>query len=95
MISISKNISLEERPVIYFALSGPLIKKFESVKNIPNFIYTKQLFFPHVSIESLRYYLISIKELWHNNKNETFFNILSEFQEIFSLVLYKITVKTE
>lgn len=95
MINISKNISREERPVIYCALSGPLIKKFEVVKNMPNFIYTKQMFFPHVSMESLSYYLTSINELWHNNKNEPFLNNFNEIRDIFSLALYKITVKTE
>lgn len=81
--------------MVYFALSGSLIKNFELVNNISSLTYTKQTFFPHVSMESSSYYLSSIIDILHSDKKKPYFNTLIEFHDIFSLVLYKITIKTE
>lgn len=48
-MDISKHITSKEELTVYFALSGPLIKKFESVGNMSSLTYTKKLFFPYLS----------------------------------------------
>lgn len=94
LINISKNVTHEENSVIYFALSGPLIKQFELCGNMSSLTYTKQTFFPHLSMESMSYYLASILDLMYNAKNKPYFG-LTELRDIFSLVLYTIKTKTE
>lgn len=90
--NISKTVNDEDRQALYFALSGPLAKKFELVCKMSNLNFTKQLFFPHLSMESLHFYYVSLFNLL-TDENNTYF--LKEFCEIFSLVLYKITTTTE
>lgn len=91
VLNIKKNVTSEEEPIVYFALSGPLVKQFDLFGNMSSLTYTKQIFFPHVSMESLSYYIKSIKHLLKNNK--IYFS-LKELHDLFSLVLYKITIKT-
>lgn len=91
VMNIKKNINNKEKSVVYFALTGALSKQFELSGNRSNFSYTKQVFFPHISIESLSYYLTSVKNLLFYDKNKQPINSLVELHNIFSLALYKIT----
>lgn len=93
VINIKKNVTSEEESVVYFALSGPLVKQFDLFGNMSSLTYTKQIFFPHVSMESLSYYFKSIKYLFNDKNDKTYFSS-KEFHDLFSLVLYKITTKT-
>lgn len=93
-MNISKHITSKEELVVYFALSGPLIKQFESAGNVSSLIYTKNIFFPHLSMESLSFYFTSMIDLLYHDNNIPYIS-LTEFRDIFSLVLYKITIKTE
>lgn len=95
VINIIKNITYEKQPTVYLALSGPLTKHYESISNMSSLVYTKKLFFPHVSSESLNYYFTSIIDLiYHEGKKSNFINLM-ELYDIFSLALYKITIQTE
>jgi len=94
-MNISKHITSKEELTVYFALSGPLNKKFESVGNISGLTYTKKLFFPHLSMESLNFYFKSMIYLLYNDNNMPYYINLTELSDIFSLVLYKITIKIE
>lgn len=94
VINIRRNITREEDSVIYFALSGPLVKQFELFGNMSSLTYTKTFFFPHISMESFSYYLTSIIDLLYHEKNKSYFSLV-ELHDIFSLVLYKMTKKTE
>lgn len=93
---IIKNVvTLENGPRVYVVLSGPLIKNFELIVNTSSLVYTKKTFFPHISTESLNLYLRSIIDLLYHDKKKSYFNILMELPNIFSLVLYKITTETD
>lgn len=94
LINITKNVTHEENSIVYFALSGPLIKQFELCGNVSSLTYTKRTFFPHLSMESTGFYLTSILDLLYSANNKPYFG-LTELHEIFSLVLYTITTKTE
>jgi len=94
-MNISNHITSNEELTVYFALSGPLIKKFESVGNMSSLTYTKKLFFPHLSMESLSFYFTSMIDLLYYDNNIPYYISLTELSDIFSLVLYKITIKTE
>lgn len=94
VINITKNVSNKKGHEVYFALSGPLIKQFELFDNLSSFTYTKTKFFPHVSMESLSFYVTSITDVFYYEKNKPYFKSLTELSDIFSLVLYKITTKT-
>lgn len=78
-------------PLIYFAVSGPLTKELESFDNFSSLSYTKTIFFPHISMESLRLYYTSITDLLYSIKHKPLTTCLMEFRDIFSLVLYKFT----
>jgi len=93
-MNISKNVAHEENSIVYFALSGPLIKQFELYGNMSSYTYTKTKFFPHLSMESMNFYVMSILDLMYNAKNKPYFGLV-ELHDIFSLVLYKMTTKTE
>lgn len=95
VINISKHITCKEELTIYFALSGPLAKQFELVGNMSSLIYTKKNFFPHLSMESLNFYFTSMIDLLYHDNNMPYHTSLTELYDIFSLVLYKITIKTE
>jgi len=94
VINIIKNVTYEENSVIYFALSGPLIKQFELRGDISSHKYTKKKFFPHLSMESTSFYLTSVINLLYNAKHKPYFGLM-ELHDIFSLVLYKIIIKTD
>jgi len=93
-MNISQHITHKEELTVYFSLSGPLTKQFESVSNVSSLVYTKKMFFPHLSMESLHFYFTSMIDLFYYDNNMPFIN-LTELRDIFSLVLYKITIKTE
>lgn len=95
VMNISKHITCKEELAVYFALSGPLIKQFESVGNVSSLKYTKNTFFPHLSMESLSFYFTSMIDLLYHDNNTPYYISLTELRDIFSLVLYKITIKTE
>jgi len=94
-MNISKHITCKEELAVYFALSGPLIKQFESVGNVSSLKYTKKIFFPHLSMESLSFYFTSMIDLLYHDNNMPYYISLTELRDIFSLVLYKMTIKTE
>lgn len=94
VMNISQHITHKEELTVYFALSGPLTKQFESVSNISSLAYTKKNFFPHLSMESLRFYFTSMIDLFYHDNNMPYIS-LTELRDIFSLVLYKITIKTD
>lgn len=87
VINIKNNVTHEEDSIIYFALSGPLVNQFELFGNMSNLTYTKTYFFPHISLESLNYYVISIIDLLYYEKK----SYLKGIHDIFSLVLFKMT----
>jgi hypothetical protein len=92
-MNISKHITHKEELTVYFSVSGPLTKQFESVGNLSSLTYTKKMFFPHLSTESMRFYFRSMIDLlYHDNMP---YISLTELCDIFSLALYKITIKTE
>lgn len=91
VININNNITHKENSVVYFVLTGVLSKQFESISNMSNLTYTKQQFFPHISMETLSYYLTSVIDLLYYDQNKSFFISLVELHNIFSLVLYKFT----
>lgn len=95
VMNISKHITCKEELAVYFALSGPLIKQFESVGNVSSLKYTKKIFFPHLSMESLSFYFTSMIDLLYHDNNMPYYISLTELRDIFSLVLYKMTIKTE
>lgn len=90
VMNINKNITHKEKSSVYFALTGALSKQFESSGNTSTFLNTKVVFFPHISTESLSYYLTSVTNLLFYDKNKSSFNSLVELYNIFSLTLYKI-----
>ncbi|XP_050435605.1 GPI mannosyltransferase 4 [Adelges cooleyi] len=76
---------------IYLALTGALHKSFEDLCDRSDIKFTKKLFFPHVSVESLNYYKTYIVDLiLHDNR--TYVARLKCLYELFSLVLYEITL---
>lgn len=85
VINIKESVSHEEDSVIYFALSGPLVNQFELFGNMSSLKYTKTYFFPHISLESLNYYVTSIIDLIYHKKKP----YLKGLHDIFSLVLFK------
>lgn len=95
MINITKQVNHNKDHVVYFALSGPLAGKFELFGSTSNLKFTKTKFFPHISMESLKLYATSIIDLLYHDKNKTHVISLTKFCDIFSLVLYSITTKTE
>lgn len=95
VISIIKNVTYEKQPTVYFALSGPLANNFELISNTSNLVFTKKLFFPHISTESLSYYITSIIDLMYYDEKKSYFINLMKLYDIFSLVLYKINMQTE
>lgn len=94
VINITKNVTDKKGHEVYFALSGPLIKQFELFDNLSSFTYTKTKFFPHVSMESLHFYVRSMIDILYYENNKSYFKSLTDLYDIFSLVLYKITTKT-
>ncbi|KAF0751739.1 GPI mannosyltransferase 4 [Aphis craccivora] len=94
VMNISQHITHKEELTVYFALSGPLTKQFESVSNVSSLAYTKKIFFPHLSMESLRFYFTSMIDLFYHDNNMPYIS-LTELRDVFSLILYKITIKTE
>lgn len=95
VINIVKNVTYGKQPVVYLALSGPLTKDFELISNMSSLVFTKKLFFPHISTESLSYYITSIIDLVYYEEKRFYFINLKKLYDIFSLVLYKITIQTE
>ncbi|XP_050542046.1 GPI mannosyltransferase 4 isoform X2 [Daktulosphaira vitifoliae] len=92
MLYIKENITYGKthKPDLYLVLSGSLSKKFEYVCHTLDLKFTKVLFFPHLSIESLSYYKTFITDLTVHDDRE-FINRAQDLYELFSLVLFKIT----